>query len=788
MNRRSLSAWVWGVIVSLLLAHNAYLLVSERLVPDTDILALLPVQERDPVLQQAVTQVVASTQQRLIVLVGADDWAQASRAADAYRAVLIPHAELLRLDERANQWQKDLMLFRQHRLILLSPGDEIALRREPESYWIDSALSKLYSPFGAKPAAWQDDPFGLFNAWMQARAGETPVRPRAGRLFVGDGRRQYVVMPFTLAAPAFSLSAQDALMPLLERARQAARAATPQAEILAAGVILYAAAAGAQAQREVSIIGAGSMLGIAALIWLTFRSLKPILWIMLSIGVGCLGALSLCWLLFERIHLLTLVFGASLIGGAQDYGSYFLCNRLTAEGQSLDSRQLLRRLLPALVLALVTTVVGYLALALTPFPGLRQMAVFSALGLIFAWLTVVFWFPALVGSVVMKSGPAVRWLSGSSWRWPSLRGPRPILWAMGLLAVAVFGLSRLGVRDDIRLLQNAPRDLLDDQLKLSRLLAVPAPAQFYLLRGPTAEDLLQREEALTERLDALVEKEIISGYLAMSNWVPSLRTQAARHSLIEKKLLNENGALVTLARRIGADDQWVGSTRDRLRASAAPLTPSEFLETSAGESARHLWLGQVDGGYASIVALRGVGEANLPLLRRAGSGLDGAQWVDTVEEISSVLGRYRKYMGWVIVLSYFAVYVLLYSRYGRAAWRVLAPIALASVATLAWLGLAGQGLQLFHVLALMLLLGVGVDYGIFFQDHPGRSDPVGWLAVALSALSTLLSFGLLSLSKTPALQAFGLTILIGTIAVCLIVPCFGYENLRKVDEAGRGVP
>ena len=788
MNRRSLSAWVWGVIVSLLLAHTAYLLVSERLVPDTDILALLPVQERDPVLQQAVTQVVASTQQRLIVLVGADDWAQASRAADAYRAVLIPHAELLRLDERANQWQKDLMLFRQHRLILLSPGDEIALRREPESYWIDSALSKLYSPFGAKPAAWQDDPFGLFNAWMQARAGETPVRPRAGRLFVGDGRRQYVVMPFTLAAPAFSLSAQDALMPLLERARQAARAATPQAEILAAGVILYAAAAGAQAQREVSIIGAGSMIGIAALIWLTFRSLKPILWIMLSIGVGCLGALSLCWLLFERIHLLTLVFGASLIGGAQDYGSYFLCNRLTAEGQSLDSRQLLRRLLPALVLALVTTVVGYLALALTPFPGLRQMAVFSALGLIFAWLTVVFWFPALVGSVVMKSGPAVRWLSGSSWRWPSLRGPRPILWAMGLLAVAVFGLSRLGVRDDIRLLQNAPRDLLDDQLKLSRLLAVPAPAQFYLLRGPTAEDLLQREEALTERLDALVEKAIISGYLAMSNWVPSLRTQAARHSLIEKKLLNENGALVTLARRIGADDQWVGSTRDRLRASAAPLTPNEFLETSAGESARHLWLGQVDGGYASIVALRGVGEANLPLLRRAGSGLDGAQWVDTVEEISSVLGRYRKYMGWVIVLSYFAVYVLLYSRYGRAAWRVLAPIALASVATLALLGLAGQGLQLFHVLALMLLLGVGVDYGIFFQDHPGRSDPVGWLAVALSALSTLLSFGLLSLSKTPALQAFGLTILIGTIAVCLIVPCFGYENLQKVDKAGRGVP
>jgi len=163
---------------------------------------------------------------------------------------------------------------------------------------------------------------------------------------------------------------------------------------------------------------------------------------------------------------------------------------------------------------------------------------------------------------------------------------------------------------------------------------------------------------------------------------------------------------------------------------------------------------------------------SLPLLQHAGSGLDGVQWVDKVGEISSVLGRYRKYMGWVVLLSYFAVYGLLYPRYRSRTWRVLAPTALASMATLALLGMAGQNLQLFHVLALMLLLGVGVDYGIFLHEHPSRRDAIAWLAVGLSALSTLLSFGLLSLSKTPALQAFGLTMLIGTITVWLIVPCF----------------
>jgi len=786
LNRRNLPAWLWASVVCLLLAHNAYLWLGERLAPDSDILALLPVEERDPVLKKAFTHMVDSAQQRMIVLVGADDWAQASRAAGTYLSVLAPRNNLLQPDEQItdHSQQDGIALARQHRLVLVTSRDEAALRSQPKQYWVDTALAKLYNPFGRiEPGTWQDDPFGLFAEWIQARAQETPVRPRDGRLFVSDGGLQYVVLPFRLRVPAFSMAAQEAVVPLLEKARQAARKSNPQVEVVAAGVILYAAAAGAQAKWEVSIIGIGSLLGIVALIWLTFYSLKPIALILLSVGVGCLGALSMCWLLFERIHLLTLVFGASLIGAAQDYGTYFLCHRLAADGQSLDSYQLLRRLLPALVLALVTTVIGYLALALTPFPGLRQMAVFSALGLIFAWLTVIFWFPALVRAGTVKSAPLVQWCAASLERWPSLRRRRSTVWVAGLfIAFAALGLSRLEGQDDIRLLQNPPKELIDEQIKLSRRLDAPAPAQFFIVRGATSEAVLQREEALTQRLEPLVEKKIISGYQAVSSWVPSLRTQETRRQLIEQRLLNDDGALAALAARIGADGQWITAARDRLRAAGAKLTPDDFLKTSAAEPVRHLWLGQVAGSYAGIVALRGVSATSLPLLQQAGGGLDGVQWVDKVGEISAVLARYRKYMSWVVLLSYFAIYGLLYRRYRGATWRALAPTALASVATLALLGLAGQSLQLFHVLALMLLLGVGVDYGIFFQEHPGGRDPIAWLAVVLSALSTLLSFGLLSLSKTPALQAFGSTILIGTVTVWLIVPCFGHEPPRRLER------
>jgi predicted exporter len=776
-------ALLWLVAVCLLLGHNVYLWAVKRIVPDTDIMALLPVQERDPVLQQSFSHMVDAAQQRLIVLVGADDWDDARRAADAYSATLAARKDVFEATPINEQTQNDMLsLFQRHRLTLLTAAQEAQLREQPAQFWLEAALAKLYAPFGGpKLGSWQEDPFGLFSGWVQERAQETPVRPRDGHLFVADAQRQYVLLPLTLKVPALSMTAQETVLPLLKQAGEAARKVAPRVELIQAGVILHAANASALASGEVSTIGIGSLLGIILLMWFAFHSFKPISLILLSIGIGSLGALSVCWMLFGHIHLMTLVFGASLIGVAQDYGIYFLCNRLAAD-EKLDSPALLKRLLPGLGLTLLAAVIGYMGLALTPFPGLRQMAVFSALGLVFAWLTVACWFPALIGGRTLKSGGLVRVYGAALRRWPLLRLNRATLVAAVVFVLAAgYGISRLGVNDDIRLLQNPPKHLIADQIKLSKLLDAPTPVQYFLVRGDSAETVLRREEALKARLDTLIAAKRISGYQAISNWAPSANTQAARRALIEAKLLADGGPLQGIAAQAGEDARWIAATRDGLLAAGAPLTLDDFLKSPASEPWRHLWLGQTEGVYASIVALRGLSSAAVPQVLLAAEGLDGVQWVDKVAEISSVLGRYRAYMSWVVLGAYVVVFALLFPRYRGRTWRVLAPTALASIATLALLGFASQNLQLFHILALMLLLGVGVDYGIFMQEHPDRRDHTPWLAVGMSAANTILSFGLLGLSSTPALQAFGLTMLLGTALVWLIVPCFGSIKESKHD-------
>ncbi|MES2324263.1 MAG: MMPL family transporter [Pseudomonadota bacterium] len=771
----------WVLVVCALLGHNAHLWLVKRIVPDTDIMALLPVQERDRVLQQSFKHMVDAAQQRVIVLVGAPEWEDARRAATAYSAVLAAHPDLFESNQITDATQSDwLTPFQAHRIGLLTAKQEAQLRTEPPQFWTDAAQASLYSAFsGPKLGAFRDDPFGLFSGWVQERAQETPVRPRDGMLFVADATHQYVLLPMTLKEAAFSMSAQDKAIPLLDKAAAAARAAAPNAQVIQAGVVLHAAAAGRQASKEISTIGVGSMLGIVLMTWLAFRSLRPIALITLSIGIGFLGSLSVCWLLFGSIHLLTLVFGASLIGVAEDYGIYYLCNRLAAD-KEMDSVTLLKRLLPGLALTLLAAVIGYMGLALTPFPGLRHMAVFSAVGLVFAWLTVVCWFPALVSGGTLRAGSLNGRYIGTLALWPRLKFNAMSLGALALFGiVAAFGISRLGVNDDIRSLQTPPRHLVDDQIKLGKLLDAPTPVQYYLVRGDSAEMVLQREEALKRRLDPLVDQQRISGYQALSNWVPSLKTQAERRALVDQKLLADGGPLSALAVAIEEDAGWAAATRAHLLHQGAPLTVDGFLKTAPSEPWRHLWLGESDKVHASIVAIRGLSLAGLPALREAGAGLEGVQWVDKVGEISTVLGRYRQYMGWVVFAAYGLVFLLLFPRYRGKAWRVLAPTASASIATLALLGFAGQPLQLFHVLALMLLLGVGIDYGIFMQENPDKRDGAPWLAVGLSAVSTLLSFGLLGLSRTPALQAFGTTMLIGVTLAWLLVPVFATSSEGK---------
>jgi predicted exporter len=76
-------------------------------------------------------------------------------------------------------------------------------------------------------------------------------------------------------------------------------------------------------------------------------------------------------------------------------------------------------------------------------------------------------------------------------------------------------------------------------------------------------------------------------------------------------------------------------------------------------------------------------------------------------------------------------------------------------------------LNLFHVLALLLVLGMGADYAIFLREARGDEGPA-MLAVVLAMLTAALSFGLLSFSSTPFIRAIGQVQALGIFIALLL--------------------
>ena len=143
---------------------------------------------------------------------------------------------------------------------------------------------------------------------------------------------------------------------------------------------------------------------------------------------------------------------------------------------------------------------------------------------------------------------------------------------------------------------------------------------------------------------------------------------------------------------------------------------------------------------------------------------------DRVARISTLLEAQRHSASAMLAVAYASVMGLLLLRYRqpRSLLLVLAPL-LSTTTVLAMLTLAAIPLSLFHVFALFLVLGLGMDYGIFAREA-GADDSDCRLAIMLSALTSGLSFGLLALSSTPMVQAFGLTVLLGSLLNLLLVP------------------
>ncbi|WP_283630584.1 MMPL family transporter [Shewanella baltica] len=796
----------WRLVVWLLLMLSASLwtlqLWQNGARVQSDILAMLPHLQQDKLTERALNQVEATLADQVYIALVAKDETTAIAAAkllmQKLEADLVARGKQGALtDIRSADIQLGEALgqfYFPHRFKLLTAPQAEALASQNIESLLEAATAQLYNAFSyANSNLLAQDPLLLFPANLLALAPSSKVRASHGILLANQGDNVAAVVMAKGRESAFNPNAQLAQMTALTVALDAVEEGYPDITVLKAGALFHALAATQTAKSEISILGLASLLGVIALVWLAFRSVMPLMLAIVTISSGLLLAVTFTLSVFGELHLLTLVFGTSLIGIAIDYSFHFYCERLSDTERS--AKATVAYIFPTVTLAFITSALAYVGIGLAPFPGMQQVAIFCAAGLLGAYLTLILAYPLLAGSRLPEgsrplalAGTYLACLTQLSKRFTTPLGMG--MFALVILVWCLVGVTKLTVDDDIRHLQQSPASVTEPENQLRQLLSGGTDNQFLLVRAPNEEALLQQLERVSPMLDAAIANQELGNYVSLSRYLPSHQRQDTAYRL-QGKIYQTQLELVLTS--LGLDENLKPELQAAyLAAQTDYITPATFFTLGAGKQLAPLWLapngkatdyGAINDGdtlnddgasadqgadYGAIVLLGGIQQIDALKARFAHDG--SVQLIDKVADISAVMGHYRLLTLKLLALALGIALLLFSLNFGfKKAAVVVAVPALAALLTLATLGLTGSPLSLFHALALILVFGIGIDYSLFFASAQNHGKAV-MMAVFMSACSTLLAFGLLAFSQTQAIHYFGLTLSLGIGFTFLLSP------------------
>lgn len=743
---------------------------------ETGFLALLPVTEQRPEAAKAIQQQTQTINRKVIWLVGAESAQQAIDLAKQLQQTLHESGLFapLQLQIPVQDYQQRYQQLFDYRYQLLDEHTRQLLLSKPQQISQDN-LQQLYGPMGQLQAAnLEQDPLLLFARYFQAQ-NPPQLNLEQGIVVLQDGERHWALLLSELQDSDLKLDKLAVLRDLTTTAEQLIK--NQGGALLVSGLPLFTAHGAHTAEQEISTIGVGSSIGVVLLLFLTFRSPRPLLLCGLAVASGLLAAWLLCLVLFGKIHMLTLVFGSSLIGVVVDYALHFFCDGIGLP--HWKPREGLRYVLPGLAFGLLTSLLGYAGLGFSPFPGLQQIAVFSAIGLVVAWLTVVLLFPFLLQGFQLSHQAGIFNLT-RYWQqhWPNwLFKHRHV--AVCTLAVLVGGgLWQLDAKDDVRLLQTPPPALVASDAKIKQLLPFGRDNQFFVVTGNSEAQWYENEHRLTTELAKLQQQSQLKSHTAISDFWPDTVRQQENYQLL-KNTVYAAGYLPQYMADLGFSEAAIAQELAHFEmAETQSLSLSDWLNTT-DESKRLLWLGDDQQTFQSIVTLNGVHDvqalAQLAIM-------PGVSWVDSAGQMSELFQRYRLRVSVLLLGICGLILALLVVKLGwQQGMQVMTVPVMAMLSALAVLGWLQELFTLFNLFALLLVLEVSLDYAVFFHIANGQAEAMDKrnctsLAVTLSALTTLLAYGLLATSSTAIVHAFGITLAVGVFSAFLLAPLIGFSD------------
>ncbi|WP_199902166.1 MMPL family transporter [Azospirillum sp. B506] len=633
---------------------------------------------------------------------------------------------------------------------------------------LQNDLRLLQSPAGmALKQALPADPTAEILRLTDRILGDTAGPASRDGVWVSPDAARALLLVQTAAA-GFDLDAQRKTLKLIRSAFDDAKGTAGTAQLAMTGPAVFSVQTRDRIEADATRSSIIATLLVAGILLLVYRSFRVLALSLLPAATGTLAGIAAVGLGFGMVHGITLGFGVTLLGESVDYAIYLFTR--TQAGKPGTTH-------PSAHLAHAAAGDGDLGRRVRHHAALQlqrsgpSWASFSITGLLVA-LAVTRWvLPTLLPEGYATERPArLAPLLGSLTRSaPVLRLPLAAATLLSLAWLAYQG-SSLWSAELSSLSPVAAADQRLDEV-LRRDLGAPDAGHLLVTGATTVEEALAAAERLDAPLNTLIRDRLIAGYDSPAHTLPSQATQRVRQAALPPPDRLRAGLTQALQGLPFRPDAFTPFLADAEKARTMPLlTPASLGGTSLKLKVDSL-LVRTGAGWTAMLPLRGVTDPQRLAARLAGTPMaQGAILLNLKEESDSLYRTYRQEALTLAVTGAITITLLLAGalRSLRSLIAAAMPLAAAVVVTMALVTALGQALTIFHLVGLLLVVGVGSNYSLLFErPEPSPSLRERTVAsVAIANLCTVIGFGTLAFSGIPVLHGIGMTVAIGAF-LCL---------------------
>ena len=607
-----------------------------------------------------------------------------------------------------------------HRNLLSDSSRKLLAEKDFEAVK-QQGYERLLNPLGVSLLPIEEDPFLLFTDYLMNLADGQDYLA-AG--LINHNEKFYKIIPLTvnrdLALSPTILNTGIKTLTDLQK-----ELSVQNVKIYLTGAPIHSYYASSKSIVEINLICILSTLFIIWLCYFYFRNLKLLIPAMTSLGLGIFTGYAVVSQIFGSIHVLTFVFSTTLIGICIDYSLHYFVEK------NLD------KIFKSLTVSLLTTVSAFFILLFSGLEMLKQISLYTITGLVTVYLFVVLFYPLICKNLFNNYEKHL-----------SVNIPNKIkALILGLMIViTAAGFYSIKFNDDIKNMYIPSKELVKSENLFKELTNSNYKTSFAVVDGKNIEEILQKEEKLAQNLDR---------YQSLSKFIPSHKRQ------------DENQKFINELYKTSLKDYASFLTPAQITNLITPKQPEGYLDYNPNSYLSEFML----GNNKSVMVLYDIESPE----KIKGEGI---QYINLQEDISTKIKECRVHCLKLIfpILTILLILLGIIYRSILKALQITLPSILAACFSIGLVSVCGQEINMFHVMAIYLIMGFGLDYSVFRASGVKNSSG----AVILSCATSVFSFALLALTSFKLISSLGFILAAGLLSSYILslvlIPSSGFED------------